>query len=86
MIRAAVSLAIPLPLLLTVVDEFWSWADPLVSVLPAPPPFFVSLLGMTYMSSAQCLLTREPYVLTDAPKIANKTTTFEWMKQMKHPG
>ena len=111
MIRAAVSMAITLPLLLTVLDEFWSWADSLVSVLPAPPPFFVSPLGMTTMSSAQCLLTRELDVLsplagllvehpgahgcplpvflslhhlTDAPKIANKTTTFEWMKHPRY--
>ena len=64
MIRAAISLAIPLPLLLTVVDEFWMFT--LVCLvfgfltgiwIAGTSPFLASLLGMTNMSAALGLLT-----------------------------
>ena len=64
MIRAAISLAIPLPLLITVVDEFWMFS--LVCLMfgfltgiwiAGTSPFLASLLGMTNMSSALGLLT-----------------------------
>lgn len=64
MIRAAISLAIPLPLLLTVVDEFWMFC--LVCLvfgfltgiwIAGTSPFLASLLGMTNMSAALGLLT-----------------------------
>lgn len=64
MIRAAIGLAIPLPLLLTVVDEFWMFC--LVCLvfgfltgiwIAGTSPFLASLLGMTNMSAALGLLT-----------------------------